>query len=141
VSRRPSVILIREWDEQTSGVRCVGRVRKELFRSADPAFAERRAVMERMGELYRMLRYRFQKTIDLQIIDPRNIALPFVLIGDFFAHGVGLREALRTLTRMPTHAVLLNGRIVDDSVAPDIPTIVAKVAAAAAEPDRARRPI
>jgi hypothetical protein len=130
--RRPSVILIRELDEQTTGARCVGRTQKELFRSRDPVFAERRAIMERMGELYRMLRYRFQQSIDLQIVDPRNVTLPFILMGEFRAHRVGLREALRTLTRMPPHAVLLNGRIVDATPAPDIPAIVALVASAAA---------
>lgn len=132
MNRRPRVILIRELDEQTTGVRCVGRVRKELFHSQDPAFAERRAIMERMGELYRLLRYRFQKTIDIEIVDPRNVALPFILVGQFIAHRVGLREALRTLSRMPVHAVLVNGRIVDVSPAPDITAIVALVASATA---------
>jgi hypothetical protein len=127
MSRRPSVILIRELDEQISGGRCSCRARNELFRSRDPAFAERRAVMERMGELYRMLRYRFQKAIDIQIVDPRNVALPFVLVGEFFAHGVGFREALRTLFRLPPQAVVVNGRIVDTSGAPDIPAVVAQV--------------
>ena len=141
MSRRPSVILIRELDEQMSGVRCVGRVRKELFGSLDPAFAERRRVMERMGELYRMLRYRFQKTIDIQIVDPRNIALPIVLLGEFLNHRVRLGDALRTLTRIPSHAVLVNGRIVDTTSAPDIPAIVALVASKASLPrgDRDQR--
>jgi hypothetical protein len=127
---RPSVILIRELDEQVSGGRCTCRARNELFRSRDPAFADRRAVMERMGELYRMLRYRFQKTIDVQIIDPRNITLPIVLMSEFFAHRVGIRDALRTLFRMPPHAVLVNGRIVDASAAPDIPAVVTLVGSA-----------
>jgi hypothetical protein len=126
---RPSVILIREMDEQMTGVRCVGRARKDLFKSTDPAWAERRAGMERMGELYRMLRYRFQKTIDIEIVDPRNLMVPFVLVGQFVAHRVGIREALRTLFRMPPHAVLVNGRIVDVSSAPDIPGVVKLVAA------------
>jgi len=130
MSRRPSVILIRELDEQVSGGRCTCRARNELFRSRDPAFAERRQVMERMGELYRMLRYRFQKTIDVQIVDPRNITLPVVLVGEFFSHRVGFRDALRTLFRMPPHAVLVNGRIVDTTRAPDIPAIVTLVASA-----------
>jgi len=86
--------------------------------------------MERMGELYRMLRYRFQKTIDVQIVDPRNITLPVVLVGEFFSHRVGFRDALRTLFRMPPHAVLVNGRIVDTTRAPDIPAIVTLVASA-----------
>jgi hypothetical protein len=131
MSRRPSVILIREMDEQISGGRCTCRARNELFRSRDPAFAERRAVMERMGELYRMLRYRFQKAIDIQIVDPRNVALPFLLVSEFVAHGIGFREALRTLFRLPPHAVLVNGRIVDRTGAPDIPAIVTQVDAAA----------
>jgi hypothetical protein len=86
--------------------------------------------MERMGELYRMLRYRFLKAIDVQIIDPRNITLPIVLVGEFFAHRVGFRDALRTLLRMPPHAVLLNGRIVDTTSTPDLPRIVTLVASA-----------
>jgi hypothetical protein len=131
MTRRPSVILIRELDEQISGGRCTCRARNELFKSRDPAFAERRAVMERMGELYRMLRYRFQKTIDIQIVDPRNVTLPILLVGEFFAHGVGFREALRTLFRLPPHAVLVNGRLVDRTDAPDIPAIVTRVDAAA----------
>jgi hypothetical protein len=130
MSRRASVILIRELDEQVSGGRCTCRARNELFRSRDPAFAERRAVMERMGELYRMLRYRFPKAIDIQIVDPRNVTLPLLLVGEFFAHRVGFREALRTLFRMPPHAVLVNGRMVDASSAPDIPAVVALVASA-----------
>jgi hypothetical protein len=130
MSRRPSVILIRELDEQVSGGRCTCRARNELFRSRDPAFAERRVVMERMGELYRMLRYRFLKAIDVQIVDPRNITLPIVLVSEFLAHRVSLREALRTLFRLPPHAVLLNGRIVDSTSAPDIPAVVAQVASA-----------
>jgi hypothetical protein len=86
--------------------------------------------MERMGELYRMLRYRFQKTIDIQIVDPRNVTLPVLLVGEFFAHRVGIREALRTLFRLPPHAVLVNGRLVDASSAPDVPAVVARVASA-----------
>ncbi len=134
MERRASVILIRELDEQTSGVRCVGRVRKDLFHSRDPAFDERRAIMERMGELYRMLRYRFQKTIDIEVLDPRNIVFPFILVSQFIAHRVGWREAWRTLTRIPSHAVLVNGRIVDRSPAPDIPAVVQLVAAVVSEP-------
>jgi len=130
MSRRPSIILIREMDEQISGGRCSCRARNELFRSRDPAFAERRQIMERMGELYRMLRYRFQKAIDIQIIDPRNVTLPFLLVGEFYAHGVGFRDAVRTLFRMGPHAVLVNGRIVDTTAAPDIPGIVTLVASA-----------
>jgi hypothetical protein len=130
MSRRPSVILIRELDEQISGGRCTCRARNELFRSRDPMFAERRQVMERMGELYRMLRYRFQKSIDIQIVDPRNVTLPIVLVGEFLAHGVGFGDALRTLFRMPPHAVLVNGRIVDTTGAPDVPAVVTVVASA-----------
>jgi hypothetical protein len=86
--------------------------------------------MERMGELYRMLRYRFQKAIDIQVVDPRNVTLPILLVGEFFAHGVGFREALRTLFRLPPHAVLVNGRMVDRTSAPDIPAVVRMVASA-----------
>jgi hypothetical protein len=116
--RRPSVILIRETAEPAGGC-CRIPQSAILFKTEDPAFADARSVIDRMGAIYQALRQRFGHAIEIQVVDPRNIALPIMLIRDFFAHHVGFGEGLRTLAQMPWHAVIVNGRIVDDSAAPD----------------------
>jgi hypothetical protein len=113
MKRAPSVILIREWEAQMSGSGCCGRIEGDFLQCANqPVAAERRAVMERMGPLYKALRERFGDSADIDVVDPRNATLLFMLLRDFFAFRVGLREALRTLARIPIQAVVVNGRIV-----------------------------
>jgi hypothetical protein len=113
MSRAPSVILIREWEAQMSGSGCCGRIEGDFLNcESQPVAAERRAVMERMGPLYKSLRKRFGDTADIDVVDPRNATLLFMLIRDFFAYRVGLAEAVRTLARIPIQAVVVNGRIV-----------------------------
>ncbi len=117
---RPSVILIREWEEQLSGSGCCGRVEGDfLTREGEPAFRERRACMEAMAPLSRRLRERFGDGIELQVLDPRNPALIFLLIRDFWAFRVGLVEALKTTGRLPIQAVVVNGRLVSRGEWPD----------------------
>lgn len=110
----PSVLLVREWEGQTSGSGCCGRLEGDLpFCGETRSFApERRAVMERMGPLYRSLKSRFGPGIALEVVDPRNVSLLFLLVRDFWRYGVGLGTALRTLGRIPIQAVVVNGRIV-----------------------------
>ena len=99
---RPSVILIREWEEQLSGSGCCGRVEGDfLTLQGEPVFRERRACMEAMAPLSRTLRERFGDAIELQVVDPRNPALVFLLLRDFWAFRVGLVEALRTTGGTP----------------------------------------
>jgi hypothetical protein len=109
-----SVILIREWEAQMSGSGCCGRLEGDFLtgHQSQPILAERRAVMERMGPLYKSLRERFGDTADVQVVDPRNWTLFFLLLRDFWTFRVGLGEALRTLARLPIQAVVVNGRIV-----------------------------
>ena len=83
---RPSVILIREWEGQLSGSGCCGRVEGDfLTREGEPVFRERRACMEAMAPLSRTLRERFGDAIELQVVDPRNAFLIFLLLRDFWA--------------------------------------------------------
>jgi hypothetical protein len=104
MSLRPSVIFVRSSGEADCG--CCRIPQGALpFENKDPAFAEQRAV-----------------------IDPRNIALPITLIRVCFAHRVGLRDALRTLVQLPMRAIIVNGRIVDESDAPDEGAIMDLVA-------------
>lgn len=119
--RRSSVLLIREYDQQLSGSGCCGRVEGDFARcDGEPVFAERRAIMERMGSVYRALKADFGETeVDVQIIDPRNAGLIFLLVRDFWAFGVGVRSALATLFRLSTHGVVVNGRLADRTAHPD----------------------
>ena len=117
---RPSVILIREWEAQLSGSGCCGRLEGDfLTRQGEPVFRERRACMEAMAPLSRTLRERFGDAIELQVVDPRNPALAFLLLRDFWAFRVGLFEALKTIGRLPIQAVVLNGRLISRGEWPD----------------------
>lgn len=123
MSARPSVILVRESAEPMGG--CCRIPNSALISTKeDPAFVHQRAIIERMGDVYQALRWRFGAAIDLQVLDPRNIALPVLLVRDFFAHRVGFRAAVGTLAQIPTHGVIVNGRIVDTSSAPVADAIV-----------------
>jgi hypothetical protein len=116
----PSVILVREWAQQMSGSGCCGRLEGDFAMCGDErVFAERRAVMERMGPVYRTLRERFGDSVDVQIIDPRNVSLLILLLRDFWGFHVGFGSALRTLFRLPKQAVVVNGVLVDRSGRPD----------------------
>ena len=117
---RSSVILIREWEEQLSGSGCCGRVEGDfLTREGEPAFRERRACMEGMAPLSRTLRERFGDAIELQVVDPRNPALLFLLLRDFWAFRVGLVEALKTIGWLPIQAVVVNGKLLVRGEWPD----------------------
>lgn len=124
--RKHSILLIREWEAQMSGSGCCGRLEGDFpFSDGKPDVApERRAVMERMGPLYMALRERFGETADIEVVDPRNVSLFFLLIRDFWRYRVGLIEALRTLARIPIQAVVVNGRMVARGKWPEAATIL-----------------
>jgi hypothetical protein len=129
MKRRPSVILIREYDYQLTGSGCCGRLAGEFATcQGEPLFAERRSIMERMGPVYRSLKERFGEGVEVQVIDPRNYGLLVLLLRDIWAFRVDWRTALRTLTRVGTHAVVVNGRLADRTTHPDAQSIAALVA-------------
>ena len=134
--RRPSVILIREWEEQLSGSGCCGRVEGRFMKQGgEPAFPERRASMVAMAPLYRVLRERAGSAIDLQVVDPRNLlSMLFLLARDFWAFRVAPREALGTLWRLPVQGVVVNGRLVARGEWPDPAHIAGIIDAAGAGP-------
>jgi hypothetical protein len=128
-----SVILVREWEQQMSGSGCCGRLEGDFaLCRGDRVFAERRAVMEGMGPVYRMLRERFGAAVDIQVVDPRNVSLLLLLLRDFRAFRVGFRTAIRTLLRLPKQGVVVNGRLVDRSARPDPERVAAVVASTVA---------
>jgi hypothetical protein len=114
------VLLIREWDQQTTGSGCCGRLEgggAEL--SAVEEFARTRADMEAMGAVYRALRAELP-AIDVQIVDPRNITflLPG-LLGDARRHGLTWREAWSELRRGSGQgAIIVDGRVVSSGAIP-----------------------
>jgi hypothetical protein len=137
---KPSVILVREWEQQLTGSGCCGKLEGDFLGCrGEEVFAERRAVMERMGPVYRALRSRFGADVDLQVVDPRNASLFFLLLRDFRAYHVGLRAALATLFGLPKQGVIVNGRLIDRTTHPDAERVVAMVEELAALP--ARQPI
>ncbi len=80
--------------------------------------------MVAMGPLSRTLRERFGDAIELQVLDPRNPALMFLLLRDFWAFRVGFVEALKTIGRLPVQAVVVNGRLVARGEWPDPSEVV-----------------
>jgi len=96
------VLLVRDWDEQTTGSGCCGRLggaTTELGGACD--FSETRALMEHMGAIYRALRAELPRDVcDVQIVDARN--LTFLYPGLYRAarrRGRSRGEALRDLAQ------------------------------------------
>lgn len=133
--RKSSVILVREWEGQSTGSGCCGRLEGEFLTcDGKRVFPERRAIMEGMGPLYMTLRSRFGDAVDLEVVDPRNVfSLIFLLVRDFLAFRVGVGVALRTLTRLPVQAVVINGRLVARGEWPDPIEVVETLEAAISE--------
>lgn len=111
---RPSVLLIREWEQQMTSSGCCGRLEGDfLVQRGTRCFPERRRQMEAMGPLYRELRAGYGDDVEIHVVDPRNlVTLVGLLVRDFRAHGVRLGEALRTLFGLPVTGVVVNGRLV-----------------------------
>ena len=90
------------------------------MKEGERCFPERRAVIESMGPLYRELRSTYGDSVDVHVVDPRNmVSLLPLLYRDFRAHGVGVREALATLFRLPVTGVVVNGRLLARGRWPD----------------------
>lgn len=122
------MIIVREWEQQLTGSGCCGKLEGDFLGCGEDAvFRERRALMERMGPVYRAVRERFGEEVELQVIDPRNVGLMLMLLRDFRAFRVGMRAALATLFRLPKQGIVVNGRLVDRSDHPDPERIAALV--------------
>jgi hypothetical protein len=129
MATKPSVILVREWEQQLTGSGCCGKLAGDFAVCAgERVFAERRAIMERMGPVYRTLKERFGDGVELQVVDPRNFGLLWLLLRDLRRFRVGLGASLATLSRVGTHAVVVNGRLADRTDRPDAERIASLVA-------------
>lgn len=127
---RPSVILVREWEQQMSSSGCCGRLEGDFLNvGGTPCFLERRREMEGAGALYRALRGEFGEAIELRVVDPRNwLSLLPILIRDFLRFDVTLRSGWATLTGMTVNAAVVNGRLLSRGPWPDLDQVVRAVA-------------
>lgn len=130
------VLLVREWDEQTSGSGCCGRLGSEVVGSlteqadAPDPYARTRADMEGFGAVYRALRSRYpEHEVDLTVVDPRNaVWLAPAVWRDARRRGLSPRAALRqTLGGTASRALVCDGAVLIAGEVPDPDRAVAAV--------------
>jgi len=118
------VLLVREWDEQTTGSGCCGRLggdTTELCGAAD--FSRSRELMEQMGAIYRALHAELSRDVcDLQIVDTRNMTYLYpVLYRAARRRGRSRRAAVAAVARgVRQGAVIVDGETV---LAGDLPPV------------------
>jgi hypothetical protein len=132
---RPSVILVREWEQQMSSSGCCGRLEGDMLSfGGERCFPERRDKMERMGPLYRDLRSFYGDDIEITVVDPRNmITLVPLVIRDAHAHGAGIWQAVRTLSGVTITSVIANGRLLSRRGWPELAEVQAALGHAGGE--------
>jgi hypothetical protein len=123
---RPSVILIREWEQQMSSSGCCGRLEGDfLVQHGERCFLERRRRMEGVGRLYRAIQERLGDAVELHVVDPRNLpALLVLLARDFFRYRVPFAEIVATLGSVSVTAVVVHGRLRARETLPPASTLV-----------------
>jgi hypothetical protein len=112
--QKPSVILVRETEEQVAGSGCCGKFEGDFARCGDEwVFPERRQIKESMGEIVRCLREEFGDAIELSVVDPRNqLYLYPKIVRDVWRFRPQLGSALRSLCMaFAFPAVLINGAV------------------------------
>lgn len=115
--RRHRIVLVREWDRQMGGSGCCGRLSSDVLGTGAPGgpggaedpYAHARTDMNRMGEVYRVLRERFHpEDVEIEVADPRNTAwlLPAVW-HDARRRGLPVIAALRQVNRATAACALV----------------------------------
>ena len=111
---RPSVILIRESEEQVAGSGCCGKFEGDRARcNGEWIFPERRQLKEDVGALTRFLREEFGEAIELTVVDPRNQLYLFPkIVRDLWHYRPAVRSSLRSAGFFFSFpAVLINGAV------------------------------
>lgn len=126
------LILIRERDAQLAASGCCGRFEGDAVRwtcSGENIFAERRRIMERMGEVYRGVRTRYGDAVRITVVDPRNAAALFVLlVRDTSRYGVPWLAMLKTVFRVGATAAILDGTLLFRGAVPPTDTVLRWIA-------------
>lgn len=108
------ILLVREWDSQTSGSGCCGRLGGADCDVGDPdTFAHSRSLMEVMGSIYRALRQELPRnSVDITVVDPRNMVwLIPTIIRDGRQRGMRAGQLWRQLTGgVRNGAIVVDGR-------------------------------
>lgn len=131
--KKPSVIIIRESEEQVAASGCCGKFEGDFARcSGEWVFPERRRIKERTGEVARWLHDEFGDTIDLAVVDPRNqLCLLLKIVGDVWHFRPPLWPAIRSLCMaFAFPAVLVNGKVTFSRNVPARDDVVPAVLAA-----------
>lgn len=108
------ILLVREWDSQTTGSGCCGRLGGHDAEIGGGEFHHNRCEMEAMGAVYRALRAELRpENVDVQVVDPRNMLwLVPTIWRDARRGGASRGEAARALARGVSYsAVIVDGRI------------------------------
>ena len=122
------VLLVRDWDEQTTGSGCCGRLgtsTSELGCATD--FAPARELMEQMGAIYRALRTELPREYcDIQVVDARNITFLYPsLYLSARRRGLRRREAFSAVARgVRQGAIIVNGVTVSAGGPPPVDVAV-----------------
>jgi hypothetical protein len=136
---RHRVLLVREWDSQTSGSGCCGRLGGVNCAIGDAeTYRHTRIEMERMGAVYRALRDELGDAVEITVVDPRNmIWLVPALWRDGRARGFGTGRIWREVRRgVSYNAVIANGRTLFAGHVPEpqqaVDAVLAELAASTA---------
>ena len=117
------IILVREWDSQTSSSGCCGKLGGEQTELGDPdTFKHNREEMEKMGRVYRALRENlFDEEVEMTVVDPRNMVwlIPSVL-KDARRRGLSIGETLKQINKgVSYNAVILDGKVLFSGHVPE----------------------
>lgn len=125
------LILVREADQQMSGSGCCGRVQGDLagWDRSGAVFAERRATMGRMGEVYRAVREAFGDRVRITVVDPRNqLAFVPLVLRDALRYRVRPLAAARAVLGASVASGILDGRLLFRGAVPDPQAVVRQLA-------------
>lgn len=117
------ILLVREWDQQTTGASCCGRLEGGDTAFAGAAdFGRCRHGMEQMGAVYRALAAELSGAgVDIEIVDPRNLTfLVPGLLRDARRRGLSWGAALRQLRHGAGQgAIVVDGEVVSHGRIPE----------------------
>ncbi|MDP8925498.1 MAG: hypothetical protein M3M97_01010 [Actinomycetota bacterium] len=117
------LILVREWDSQTSSSGCCGKLGGEKSELGDTeTYRRSREEMEKMGAVYRALREElFDEEVEMTVVDPRNMVwlVPNVM-RDARKRGLSIGETLKQINKgVSYNAVILDGKVLFSGRVPD----------------------